>query len=247
MIDKAAIQNLLRNIRERFTFDNPVLHRECTEFEVDNWIISRFVLHRLVPIVGIRPFPLNEQMLMVATLCRLQPTHIIEWGTNIGKSARIFYETCKTFGISAEIHSIDLPDDVVHGEHPKRKRGLLVRGKKGVNLHLGDGLETSLNILSQSRSAMIRPLFFVDGDHSYTSVKRELEGIISNIPMADILLHDTFYQSTGSGYNIGPARAIDDVIKNIPNEFNLLAQNAGLPGMTLLWRSRHTPGQYDHR
>jgi cephalosporin hydroxylase len=247
MIDKTAVANLFKNIRERFTFDNPILHRDCTEFEVNNWTISRFVLHRLVPIVGVRPFPLNEQMLMVAALCRLQPTHIIEWGTNIGKSARIFYETCRTFGISAEIHSIDLPDDVMHGEHPRKKRGLMVRGKEGVNLHLGDGLETSLYILSQSRNTMIRPLFFVDGDHSYESVKRELEGIISNAPMADILLHDTFYQSAGSGYNIGPARAIDDVLKNMPNDFNLLVQNTGLPGMTLLWRSEHTPGNYDHR
>jgi cephalosporin hydroxylase len=240
MIDRAAVTNLLKNIRERITFDDPVLHRDCTEFEVNNWTISRFVLHRLVPIVGVRPFPLNEQMLMVAAICRLQPTHIMEWGTNIGKSARIFYETCRTFDISAEIHSVDLPGDVMHGEHPKEKRGLLVRGKKEVKLHIGDGLETSLNILSQSRNAMIRPLFFVDGDHSYASVKRELEGIISNAPKADILLHDTFYQSLGSGYNIGPARAMDEVLKSMPNDFKMLAQNTGLPGMTLLWRTGDT-------
>jgi cephalosporin hydroxylase len=237
MIDKVNINNFLKNMWERFTFDNPVLHRDCTEFEVNNWTISRFVLRRLVPIVGVRPFPLNEQMLMVAAICRLQPSHIIEWGTNIGKSARIFYETCRTFGISAEIHSIDLPDDVGHGEHPKKKRGLLVRGKKEVKLHIGDGLETSLNILSQSRNTAVRPLFFVDGDHCYASVKRELEGIIKNAPTADILLHDTFYQSVSSGYNIGPARAMDDVLKSIPNDFNMLVQNTGLPGMTLLWRT----------
>jgi cephalosporin hydroxylase len=234
---KAAITNLFIAIRERFTYDSPALHDDCEEFEVNNWIISRFVVRRLVPVVGVHPFSLPEQMLMVAAVCRLKPTHIFEWGTNIGKSARIFYETCRTFGIPAEIHSVDLPDDVEHGEHPKRNRGMLVKGRKGVHLHRGDGLETSLLILSE-KPAALRPLFFLDGDHEYASVKRELEGIIRSVPYANVLLHDTFYQSPAAGYNIGPYQAIEDVLKSMPNNFKLLAQNSGLPGMTLLWQKQ---------
>ncbi len=239
------INSLFTDLRLRsrglFIFDDPALHGDCSEFEVNNWTISRFVVKKLVPVVGMHPFPLNEQMLMVAAVCRLRPTHIFEWGTNIGKSARIFFETCRTFGISTEIHSVDLPNDIEHGEHPKNKRGMLVKGKKGVHLHVGDGLDTSLRVLSEIGSASIHPLFFIDGDHSYASVKRELEGIISSTPHSDILLHDTFYQSGDSGYNIGPYQAIEAVIKNMPHQFKIIAQNSGLPGMMLLWQSTRIP------
>jgi hypothetical protein len=230
------VSNILNSIRERFIFGNPVPNKDCTEFEVNNWIISRFVLKKLVPIVGTMPFPLHEQMLMVAAVCRLQPTHIFEWGTNIGKSGRIFYETCRTFKVAAEIHSIDLPDDIEHCEHPKNKRGALVKGKKNVALHLGDGLDTSLRILSGSVSGPVRPLFFIDGDHSYASVRRELTGIVKAAPQANILLHDTLYQSQASGYNVGPHKAIQDVLADFPDKFKIISQNSGLPGMTLLWQ-----------
>jgi cephalosporin hydroxylase len=234
---KALINNIFFSLRERLHFAVPVINGNGTEFEVNNWIVSRFVLRKLVPIVGVLPFPLNEQMLMVAAVCRVQPTHIFEWGTNIGKSARIFFETCRTFNIDAQIHSIDLPDDVEHGEHPKDRRGMLVQGKKGVHLHLGDGLDTALRLLASIDRGSVRPLFFVDGDHGYASVTRELHGIIRNVPRASILLHDTFYQSAESGYNIGPWKAIEDVLKTTPHGFRILTQNMGLPGMTLLWNA----------
>ena len=92
-------------------YRDPNVNTHCTEFEINNWVISDFIVNCLVPIVGVHPFPLNELQLMVGTVCRFQPTHIFEWGTNIGKSARIFYETTNSFKIDAEIHSIDLPDD----------------------------------------------------------------------------------------------------------------------------------------
>jgi hypothetical protein len=238
MKELTSLGSLFSRVRDRFSFVNPALNDDCSEFEVNNWTISRFVLKKLVPVVGIQPFPLNEQMLMVAAVCRLRPSYILEWGTNIGKSARIFYETCRTFDISAEIHSIDLPDDIEHGEHPKLKRGMLVKGKKGVHLHQGDGLETSLRILSE-KPASLHPLFFIDGDHDYASVKRELEGIIIEAPEANILLHDTFYQSSGSTYNVGPNKAIADVLGTVPDKFSVLSQKLGLPGMTLLWQAKN--------
>lgn len=222
-------------------YTDPVLNEDCANFEVNNWIISQFVVKKLVPTVGFSPFPLNEQMLIVAAVCRLQPTHIFEWGTNIGKSARIFYEVCKEFGIDTEIHSIDLPDNVDHVEHPREKRGYLVKGLSGVTLHLGDGLDTSIRILAQVKASNSSPLFFLDGDHSYSSVKRELEYILEKVPYANILLHDTFNQSEESGYNVGPYKAMVDVLNATNHNFNIISQNIGLPGMTLLWQSLSMP------
>ena len=89
---------------------DPARNINSTEFEVDNWTISRFVLKRLIPLIGFRPFPLSELCLLSSAVCFFKPTHIFEWGTNIGKSARLFHETAKYFNISVEIHSIDLPD-----------------------------------------------------------------------------------------------------------------------------------------
>ena len=82
-------------------------------------------------------------------------------------------------------------------------------------------------------------LFFVDGDHSYESVKRELDEILNHIPHAIVLLHDTFYQSEGSNYNIGPFKAIEDSLAGKRNEYKVLATNTGLPGMTLVYRNEN--------
>ena len=230
----SALKGLFVGNNKKYEFEDPILNSSSTEFEVNNWIVSRFVIRRLMPIVDIHPFPVNEQMLMVSAVCRLKPTHIFEWGTNIGKSARIFYETCRAFGLDAGIHSFDLPDDVEHIEHPKENRGLLVKDIKEVNLHLGDGLENALQIVSDCKKDNLRPLFFIDGDHSYESVKRELEGVIKSVSQANILLHDTFYQSEESGYNVVPYKAIVDVLSGMPDRYKIISQNIGLPGMTLL-------------
>lgn len=215
-------------------FKDPSLNLNCKKFEVNNWIISDFVVKILIPIVGVHPYPLNELMLMVASVCRLKPTHIFEWGTNIGKSARIFYETVNYFEINSEIHSIDLPDNVKHIEHPKENRGILVKGIKQVILHQGDGLKVSIDIYKKIRKK-VKPLFFCDGDHNYSSVKHELECIFKNVSNASILVHDTFYQSEKSKYNIGPYRAINNVLSLRPNKYQRISQNLGLPGMTLLY------------
>lgn len=216
------------------TYSNPVVNPGSSEPEVNNWIISEFVVDKLVPVAGVHPFPLNELMLMSAAVCRFRPSLIFEWGTNIGKSARIFYEITKAFNIPCAIHSVDLPDDVFHNEHPKKNRGKLVRGIRDVTLHQADGLTRSLEIYDES-SEKERVLFFVDGDHSYETVKKELEGILSHIPHAAVLLHDTFYQSEDSGYNVGPYKAIRDVMAK-RDGYNLISTNTGLPGMTLVYK-----------
>ena len=208
----------------------------ATHFETNNWILSEFVVNRLVPVLGVHPFPLNELMLMAGAVCRFRPSQIFEWGTNIGVSARVFNETALHFKVPLEVHSTDLPPEIGHAEQPGATRGRLVKNKPGVFLHLGDGLETSLSIY-RSRSVTGRVLFFIDGDHGYDSVKRELESILQNVPDAIVLLHDTFYQSPDSNYNIGPFQAVQDVLKNPPStrEYKTIVTNTGLPGMTLIY------------
>lgn len=215
-------------------YPNPVRNTRCSEFEVDNWIISKFVLKELVPVVGIHPYPLNELMFMTGVVCRIKPTHIFEWGTHVGKSARVFYEITKHFDITSDIHSIDLPDAVKHIEHPGQSRGALVRNIPEVTLHQGDGLDVSLGLYKQIKGKS-RPLFFLDGDHQYASVKRELACITHAAPRAFVLIHDTFYQSKKSGYNIGPYRAIRNIPQGKPSRYMSLSTNLGLPGMTFIY------------
>lgn len=227
---------VVRKLKQMAGFDrtDPVRNLNCTEFEVDNWVISDFLVRRLIPIVGIHPYPIAELNLMIAAMCRVKPQQIFEWGTNIGKSARIFYEAGKYFGIPAEIHSVDLPDEQTHEEHPKTTRGRMVRGYSGVSLYQGDGLVKSIE-LYQSHPEY-RTLVFIDGDHSYESVRRELAGIIEAMPNAAILLHDTFYQSEQSGYNIGPYTAVSEILQMMPGAYRVMATTTGLPGMTLLYK-----------
>jgi Methyltransferase domain len=218
---------------------DPAMNVHCGEFEVNNWLVSEFVLNTLVPIVGVHPFPLNELVLMVAAVCRLKPDRIYEWGTHLGKSARVFYETARHFGLDVEIHSVDLPDHVLHQEHPGHQRGMLVKGLQDVHLHQGDGLSVCLDIQAQAATPK-QTLIFIDGDHSYASVRRELAGIMNGIPEAHILLHDTFFQSSESGYNVGPYRAIAEAITETDVRYRLLSTQTGLPGMTLLYQLPQT-------
>lgn len=213
---------------------DPTRNPQCTEFEVDAWHLSSFVVDKLVPVVGVHPFPLNELMLLSAAVCRVKPRQIFEWGTHIGKSARAFHETALHFDIACEIHSVDLPDDVAHVEHPSSERGKLVRGLPRIHLHQGDGVDVSLRIWRESgRQSPV--LFFLDGDHAMESVLRELSRIVAEVPDAAILLHDSFYQSPAANYNVGPHRAIEAVLRERPGRFRRLDSALGLPGMTLLY------------
>lgn len=223
---------------QKSSYPDPTVNPDATEFEVNNWVLSDFVLAKLVPVVGVRPFPLNVLMLMAGAVCRFKPVLILDWGTHIGKSARVFRETIKAFGVPCAIHSIDLPDDVQHGEHPKNERGKLVRGMAEVTLHQGDGVTIALEQCAANK----RPgnvLFYVDGDHSKESVVRELGAILAQVPDAIVLLHDTFYQSPDSAYNIGPYAAIEEVLAAQSQSYGTVRTTTGLPGMTLLYPKQH--------
>jgi len=217
-------------------FKDPSKNINCDHFEVDNWEISDFVLSKLVPVVGVRPYPLNELMLMTSVVCRFKPDLLFEWGTHLGKSARIFHETTKAFQLPTKITSIDLPDGADHVEHPHSERGTFVRKIKEVTLLQGDGLAVSLNIYKKFKKNRT-VLFFLDGDHSYETVKKELSSIIKNIPSAIILAHDTFLQDEESKYNIGPSLAIEEVLATQKREYQVIKTTTGLPGMTLIFDS----------
>lgn len=214
-----------------------IVNPDCQKFEVNNWILSEFVVQHLVPVVGLHPFPVNELLLMSSAVCRIRPKHIFEWGTHIGRSARVFYETSKWLGQDTTVHSIDLPDEVEHVEHPGQERGKLVRDIPQVKLYQGDGLEVALK-LGRSFSQNEPFLFFLDGDHSYESVFRELSGLIDAFPSSSFLVHDSFYQSPDSRYNVGPYQAIQSILEGRRDDFQVLPTNTGLPGMTLLYNLR---------
>ena len=213
---------------------NPAKNLQSEQFEVDSWAISKFVLQKLVPVVGSHPFPLDELMLVVAATCRTTPSMIFDWGTHHGKSARIFYECVKHYRIEAEIHSADLAESTDHAEHPGRHRGKFVKHLAKVHLHQGDGVSVSLDIW-RSAGKPARPLFFVDGDHSFDSVLRELSLISEAVDDATILVHDTFYQDRLADYNTGPHRAIEETLAASPGRYKRLQIGLGLPGLTLLY------------
>ena len=212
---------------------DPVRNPAASEFEVDLWILSRFLLEKVVPVVGTHPYPLNELLLMAAAACRLKPSVVFDWGTHIGASARIFYECEQAFKLGYEIHSVDLPPDANHVQHPGQEHGRLVQGLERVHLHRGNGVKVALEQW-RKLDCPKRPLFFVDGDHAYESVRDELNEIFSTVPDASALAHDTFFQSSESKYNVGPARAIDEIVEKFPSRFSVVKSGLGLPGMTLL-------------
>lgn len=236
------IKAVKKSIYRKFHSDCVCLPSHCgRQFEVQMWTISDFVLKKLIPVVGVHPFPLNELVLMVSAVCRIQPTHIYEWGTNIGVSARIFYETVKYFKIDSEVHTIDLPDDERHIEHPGRRRGAMVRNISGVHMHQGDGVTTALALWSDSAMTG-KPIFFLDGDHSYESVFRELNTIVRQVECANFLVHDTLFQSEESGYNVGPFLAVHDFLRAFPERYDYIEERLGLPGMTLLYQNGSNAG-----
>lgn len=229
-----AIKKLTQLFGVHPSFSSPLTNPESTYFEVNNWVLSDFVLDKLIHFAGTRPFPLNELLFMSGTIIRFQPDHLFEWGTHVGKSARIFYETGRTFNIKCTIHTIDLPDEVDHIEHPGRQYAILIRNIPQIQKYRGDGLDESFRIAS-SLPTNTRFMFFLDGDHSYTSVHRELDAIIQSFPHACVLLHDTFFQTADSGYNIGPYQAIDTALKSNGEKYQVIHTATGLPGMTLLY------------
>ncbi|MEE8341397.1 MAG: CmcI family methyltransferase [Candidatus Neomarinimicrobiota bacterium] len=232
-IFQKSIDKIIPNFSQLYQSRDTIVNDKSTELEVNLNQLSSFIIKDLIPTVGISPFPITELLLMSSAVVKLRPDNIFEWGTHLGISARIFNEICIKYNINAIIHSTDLPDDIEHIEHPGDKRGIKVKDLKNVILHQGDGLNTSIDIASKLKGNN-KLLFFLDGDHSFESVIRELNGVYNAFPKSYILIHDTFYQSADSGYNIGPYKAVNKFLKEHPNQYKKISTDLGLPGMTLL-------------
>jgi len=119
----------------------PRLSRDNLRYiECDKSSLSVFCMRRLVPIVRTSPFPLDEFVVLY------RPKLIIDWRTHIGASARVFYETCRWYGVKAEIQTIDLPEDVYHPKHRREMYALLLRNTS-VHFHRGDGAEVAVRLI----------------------------------------------------------------------------------------------------
>ncbi len=231
-----SIDKIIPNFSQLNQSRDTIVNDNSTELEVNINQLSSFIIKDLLPIVGISPFPITDLLLMSSAVVKFRPDYIFEWGTHLGISARIFYEISEKYNIKVTIHSIDLPDNIEHIENPGDKRGYKVKGLKNVILHQGDGLNTSIDIANKLNGNN-KLLFFLDGDHSFESVSRELNGVYNAFQESYILIHDTFYQSSDSGYNIGPYEAVKDFLEKNLGHYKKISTDIGLPGMTLLYTS----------
>lgn len=195
--------------------------------EIDKWAASEAVL-RLQRVVGKRPYPLDELLLMTAVFRYLQPAVVVEIGTHVGKSARIWWELSRMSGRRTAIHTIDLHDPS-HAEYPGKALGKMIKGLPVVQ-HYGDGFEVADQILPTFAGSTC--VLFLDGDHAYESVAKELTLVSRHPNVVGVLVHDTFYQP-GSAYNHGPYEAVMAFVASHPVR-ELVHAHMGLPGMTYI-------------
>ena len=201
---------------------------ESILLETDKWASSEVVLG-LAKIVSVRPYPLDELLLMSAAFQYHRPEMVIDIGTHVGKSARIWYELSRKFNPQCAVHTIDLCDPQ-HAEFPGERLGSYIHGLP-VTQHIGDGYAIAKDLVESNIGK--RLLLFLDGDHGFDTVRRELELLKPNEETA-ALVHDTFYQP-GSSYYHGPYLAIEEFRREFScaQVFHL---QLGLPGMSYLSR-----------
>lgn len=224
-------QRLLNRI---IGYPKPTFEFEGKMFEVNNWIVSDFILDRIIPVVGVHPYPLGELAILVSTVCWFEPDFIYEWGTHEGKSARIFWETVRTFKLKSKIVTVDLPPSAIHNELPSSDQyAKYIKSIKDITKIRGDGLTASLKLCTKHPKNS-RVLFFLDGDHSRATVYNELREIFKKVKKPCVIVHDTFYQSDESKYNVGPHEAVKQILRELKNLKIISENNLGLPGMTVL-------------
>ena len=196
--------------------------------QTEKCLLSKW-LPSLVRVVGTHPFPLDELFAMAGAFEYHRPELVVDIGTHLGKSARVWHEVAKWLGEPCQIHTVDLFDPN-HPEFPGKLLGQFISGLP-VAQHLGDGHTVAREILLASPGK--RVLLFLDGDHAYETVLRELQLATLLRPGAScILVHDTFYQP-GASYNHGPYLAIEEYRKTFPFR-QVVHLQLGLPGLSYL-------------
>ncbi|MGO8703713.1 MAG: CmcI family methyltransferase [Candidatus Brocadiia bacterium] len=169
----------------------------------------------------------DEMMLMAAAFQYHRPSVVVDIGTQNGRSARIWYELSIRLGIPAEIHTIDLADPR-HPQYAGKDQGEFIRGLPVVQ-HIGDGFTIATEILSGRPAATA--LVYLDDDHSYENVRRELQ-LVALIREGCVLVHDSFYQPEPA-YDRGVYRAIEDSLPDL-NVAQVIHLQIGRPGMSYL-------------
>jgi len=205
--------------------------------EADTAALDRLVLEKVIPQTGLL-YPFAEISLMALVVDRARPTHIFEWGTNIGGSAKIFHAITEAFGWNTEIHTWDLPEGISHGQHPGKEHGKLAQGLTRVHFHREDGLTGALEKMADesAKNPNLRPLFFVDGDHSYASVVSDIKGLISVLDEFHLLAHDTFVQKPDAkGHSRESWLGCPTALEAFAKEYRWLNVGFGNPGMAYLW------------
>lgn len=140
--------------------------------------------------MGLPAYGDQEVEFFESVLGRHRPTHVFEWGTNVGASARLFHEASLELGYECEVHTVELPLDLAHldRDHPGHRYGQWIEGTS-IHAHRGYGLITSLTLYAQYTPE--RALFFLDGNHEHAVVLAELEAISETAPSAVMMVHDT--------------------------------------------------------
>ena len=218
-------------------------NREFWCCEADVTALDRFVLEKILPAGGLL-YPLAELSLMALVVDRVKPTHILEWGTNIGGSAKAFHVITEALGLETAIHTWDLPEEVSHGQHPGAEHGKLARGLSRVHFHREDGLVGALAEYQRVKSSYpeARVLFFIDGDHAYDSVLREITAIVSCLEEFHLLAHDTFVQKPeAKGQFRESWLACATGLELSAREYRWFNVGFGSPGMTYLWGRGQRP------
>jgi len=175
----------------------------------------------------------DDEVLFMATLMNVRkPRYVFEWGTNVGASARIFYEAAVLLEIPCEVHTIELPMELSHldVDHPGERIGIYLPdddGHKTVKMcsWWGDGVTMAMELHDSVRPEPT--LFYVDGDHRFESVMRELRLIRHKAPTTPILMHDTIHLPD-------VAKAIETFSREYPGLYRY-EQLESQAGMMALW------------
>lgn len=164
-------------------------------------------LLRRVRAFGLPGYGDREVQFFESILTRLRPTHVFEWGTNVGASARLFYEASLELGYPCEVHTTEIPDELsmLDRDHPGHRYGTWIKDTP-IHAHRGYGLIESNRLWKELHPP--QALFFLDGNHSYGVVRAELEGVSDLDPDAVIVVHDTI-RYTGE--------AVTDFVRRYPS------------------------------
>lgn len=143
--------------------------------------------------LGIPGYGADELDFIHGAVGDLMPDIVFDWGTNRGSSARILYESLRFHGlVDTHVHTIDLPRCLaaIDRDHARDETGEFVQDIGFVHCYEGDGVTIALTIWCELGKPT-KPLFFIDGDHSYENVVRELRWLRRACPRATLLMHDT--------------------------------------------------------